>query len=153
MSEEYYMTEKLSHHGIKGMKWGVTRTRAQLDADSEDVSRTRAQLDADSEDVSKAKATKEKIHANRGSTDPISNKDLQHLVTRMNLEKNYRSLAVQTKTNGQKFVDDLFKTPIPTIAMIAAQFKYGNSKDKRIKAGLQIADTIVKSKSQQKKKK
>ena len=150
MSEEYYMTEKLSHHGIKGMKWGVTRTRAQL---ARRPTGTRAQLDADSEDVSKAKATKEKIHANRGSTDPISNKDLQHLVTRMNLEKNYRSLAVPTKTNGQKFVDDLFKTPIPTIAMIAAQFKYGNSKDKRIKAGLQIADTIVKSKSQQKKKK
>lgn len=68
----------LEHYGVKGMKWGKTRTRAQIDADSADVA--------------VVKVAKEKIKTNR-TTDVLSNKELQNVVTRMNLESQYKRLA------------------------------------------------------------
>ena len=69
----------LTHYGIKGMKWGVRRTRKQIDADSSD---TKA-----------AKEVKAKISRNKGSTNPLTNQELQSLNTRMNLEQNYKQLV------------------------------------------------------------
>jgi len=72
---------ELAHYGVKGMRWGVSRTRAQIDADSEDVT--------------KVKTAKAVISKNRGSTDPLSNKELQDVVTRMNLEQQYSRLSAR----------------------------------------------------------
>lgn len=84
----------LAHYGVKGMKWGRRRTRAELDADSADVSQV--------------KSAKAKIKSNRGSTDSLSNKDLQSVVTRMNLERQYKQLAPSTGGDkARKFAADL----------------------------------------------
>lgn len=88
----------LEHYGIKGMRWGVRRTRAQLDADSADAS-TKKQLQT-------------VVKKNRGSTDPLSNQELQALVTRLNLEQQYSNLTTKetAKTRqyaGKKFVSDV----------------------------------------------
>lgn len=74
----------LAHFGVKGMKWGVRRTPAQLDSASSDVV-----------EVTAAKA---KISSNRGSTAPLSNKELQSVVTRMNLEQQYSRLTTTPST-------------------------------------------------------
>lgn len=85
----------LTHYGIKGMKWGVRRTRKQLDAASDDAKR--------------ASEARDKIKRNRGSTDPLSNQELQQLVTRMNLERQYSSLAQTQKSTrkGQQAVKEI----------------------------------------------
>lgn len=87
----------LEHYGIKGMRWGVRRTRAQLDSDSADAA--------------KKKELQTVVKKNRGSTDPLSNQELQSLVTRLNLEQQYTSLTtkenVKKKSNGEKFVADI----------------------------------------------
>lgn len=87
----------LEHYGIKGMRWGVRRTRAQLDADSADAA--------------KKKELQKVIRKNRGSTNPLSNQELQSLVTRLNLEQQYTTLttkeSVKKKSNGEKFVADI----------------------------------------------
>ena len=72
------------------MKWGVRRTQAQLDADSDDAKR--------------ASATRDQISKNQGSTRSVSNKDLEHLVNRMNLEQRYSKMLEETSTisKGQK---------------------------------------------------
>jgi len=82
----------LAHYGIKGMKWGVRRSQAQLDA---------ASADAQS-----AAAAREKIKKNRGSTKSLSNKELQDMITRMNLEQQYANLASKNSkmSKGQKRV-------------------------------------------------
>lgn len=87
----------LAHYGVKGMKWGVRRSRKQLDAASEDAT--------------KAAAAKAVIKKNKGKTDPLSNKDLKALVERMNLEQNYSRLAAQSKKKsvGRKFAEKLVK--------------------------------------------
>lgn len=73
--------EFLEHHGIKGMRWGVRRTRQQLDADApEHVS---AQL--------------VKAKGKRSGTRALTNKEIQDYVTRLNLERQYK----QTTPGGK----------------------------------------------------
>lgn len=90
--------DTLAHYGIKGMKWGVSRTRQQIDADSADVTRV--------------KEARGKIKANR-TTDVLSNKELQDVVTRLNLEQQYSRLTTPQKKQafkGEDFVKNTIKT-------------------------------------------
>lgn len=79
----------LSHYGVKGMKWGVTRSSSQSSSDP------------DSADVVSVKASKKKIAKNSGKTDSLSNKDLQDLVTRMNLEQQYTKIKKDQKLTNK----------------------------------------------------
>lgn len=74
----------ISHHGIKGMKWGVRRSQAQLDA---------ASGSSISSDAKAAASAQAKI--NSGGTKSLSNQELQGLVNRMNLERQYSQLQTQ----------------------------------------------------------
>jgi len=75
----------LEHYGVKGMKWGVRRSREQIDADSADKA--------------VARELNKKIKKNRGNTNALSNQELQSVITRMNLEQQYSNLT--TKQNGK----------------------------------------------------
>lgn len=83
----------LSHYGIKGMKWGVRRTQAQIEAASEDA----------------AKAEALKSRAKTSGTNALSNSELRTAIDRMNLETQYARLAEQTtpKSKGRKFAESL----------------------------------------------
>lgn len=76
----------LQHYGVKGMRWGVRRSREQIDSDSADVSRK--------------KSIEETVKRNAGSTNPLSNAELRALNERLNLEQNYRQLVA--KENASK---------------------------------------------------
>lgn len=97
-STAYPMNDSFMHYGVKGMKWGVTR--------SQEGSR-----DSDSADVAAVKSSKAKISKNNGKTDSLSNKDLQDVVTRMNLEQQYSKLQKEKKPLGKglKKVDEIIK--------------------------------------------
>lgn len=82
----------LNHYGVKGMHWGVRR---------------QSTMDAPSQDAASARETAAKIKKNRGRTESISNKELQALVNRMNLEQQYSRMVEQQPkkvAKGQKFV-------------------------------------------------
>ena len=68
----------LEHHGVKGMKWGVHRSRSARAA-------AKAHPDA-----ARAKELRQKVR--EGKTDALSNEELQHLVSRLNLEKQFNTL-------------------------------------------------------------
>jgi hypothetical protein len=85
LDEVHFVGDVLEHYGVKGMKWGKVRTRAQIDADSADVAAV--------------KDAKSKISANR-TTDVLSNKELQTVVTRMNLESQYNRLVTEGKAKS-----------------------------------------------------
>lgn len=72
----------LSHFGIKGMKWGVRRTDAQLGKSSDG---------GDSADAVRAKETLAKIRSNK-SLSSVSNEDLSHLNNRLALEKKFAEI-------------------------------------------------------------
>jgi hypothetical protein len=85
--------EFLSHFGVKGMKWGVRRASGSgssaLHPDAVRINEHRARV-------------------KKGGTDALSTEELQRLVTRMNLEKQYSSLQPPSagKRTG-KFLADL----------------------------------------------
>jgi hypothetical protein len=86
----------LEHFGIKGMKWGVRRKNPSSSPTSDDASKAKETL---------------KIVKKHG-TSAVSNKDLQDLVTRMNLEQNYARLTGTEKKkyfDGKKFTVDIIE--------------------------------------------
>lgn len=124
----------LEHHGVKGMKWGVRRAEGGSTGPrsvSGAVNQTRDRL---KKEIAERTSTETTVRAKPGSMvrvvggnkrgphsdavnarvaeqvakrstlDALSNKDLQQLVTRMNLEAQYRQLASREtrKTMGQK---------------------------------------------------
>ena len=90
----------LAHFGVKGMKWGVRKL-------SGGVGIGRREKPAPSEDRIKADQAKAKI-GRRGNTDPLTNKELQTLITRMNLEQQLVRLnESQKKTGPGAFVKNI----------------------------------------------
>ena len=85
----------LAHFGVKGMRWGVTRSSSR----SKESKTTYGPRK--SEDAKTAQAHKAKIDKNK-TTDVLSNKELQEFVTRANLEQQYSRLSVSPPTGGQK---------------------------------------------------
>lgn len=97
----------LAHHGVKGMHWGVRKDKAGP------VGSTRRGLGFHrnkppaTEDAKTAAASKKTIK--KGGVQALSNKELQTLVTRMNLEQQYSKLSSQKskKSKGSKFAAGL----------------------------------------------
>lgn len=90
----------LEHYGVKGMQWGKRRAdRAEKKA--------KEKHDRSSEDARAASAAKDKLK--KSSVDSLSNKELQSLVQRMNLEQQLSGLQERTKTKsaGRKFAEDI----------------------------------------------
>jgi hypothetical protein len=77
--------DEMEHFGVKGMHWGKRRTRAQIDS---------------SDDHKNASAAKAK--AKQGGTKALSNKELQDLVSRMNLEQQLSRLSATEPTKFKK---------------------------------------------------
>lgn len=86
------LDEVLAHYGVKGMKWGVRKNR------------TGGSRPPMSDDAANAKAARSKVR--KGGTKALTNKELQNLVDRMNLEQRYEDLSVKRSTvsRGQRFV-------------------------------------------------
>jgi 2'-5' RNA ligase len=85
----------LTHHGVKGMRWGVRRKNVGS-ADEKVVST----------DAAKAAGAREK--AKKQGKQALSNEEMQALVTRMNLERQLGQLTPPTRTQkGAKFVGNL----------------------------------------------
>lgn len=76
MSES--VDDVLAHYGVKGMKWGVRKSRKGKPSPA-------------SEDATKAAGHRKTVKTS--GTKALSNKELQELVTRMNLEAQYSTLT------------------------------------------------------------
>lgn len=90
--------------GVKGMKWGVRRSRKEL---------AKASADADP-DAIKAVQTQAKINA-AGSLNVVSSKDLQQLVDRIKLEEKYINATLagsSTTKKGESLLKKVFKNEI-----------------------------------------
>lgn len=93
--------EVLAHFGVKGMKWGVRRSRTSSS------SSTKTPPGHISEDARKAHDAHVTVQKHK-STDPLSNQELRHLVERIDLEHRYTtSLGKAHQTKGKKFVTDI----------------------------------------------
>lgn len=85
MSEE--VTQFLAHFGVKGMKWGDRKSTSKATKSGGS--------DHSSDDHANASAAKAK--AKKTGVKSLSNKELQDMITRMNLEQQYVKLAPPSK--------------------------------------------------------
>jgi hypothetical protein len=86
-----FEVSSLSHFGVKGMHWGVRRT-----ASSSSVS----------DDHARASEVRSKIKANDGIKS-ISNRELEDLIRRIQLEKQYNTLNPSSFKKATKFIGEI----------------------------------------------
>lgn len=85
----------LQHFGVKGMRWGVRRKTGSVDKSPSD--------DA-------ASASRAKMKIRKGGIETLSNKELQSLVTRMNLEQQFSRMSQDQISKGANTVRNLLST-------------------------------------------
>jgi hypothetical protein len=73
----------LSHHGVKGMKWGKRKNAASADS---------------------AKSTAVRTSVKKQGLHTVSNKDLQEAITRMNLEQSFKRLKVNNQSAATRWI-------------------------------------------------
>lgn len=88
MGEPRDFDRALAHYGVKGMKWGVRKSRKSSGPVSEDARVAR-----------KAQAKLKKT-----GVKSLSNKELQSVINRMNLERQYSTLNPSAVKKGNKAV-------------------------------------------------
>ena len=102
----------LEHYGVKGMKWGVRKSDKSTNVSGNTVRSSKrgkikgVELSEDdkksatrpSEDKTKASILEQKIKS--GSTDVLSNKELELVVNRKNLEKRYAEVVSKERDRG-----------------------------------------------------
>lgn len=127
---------ELYHHGIKGMKWGVRRTEAQL-----------ARARGDSSDNNPAKKKK--------TASEMTDDELNTKIKRLELEKRYTELAKAVSppksTRGKDFVLRVLERSGENIATQASAYIMGRAVNKMF-AKVFNDPSIVDPKNIQKKK-
>lgn len=106
----------LMHFGVKGMKWGSRKSTAPASADA-----------AKKESVKTAVKT-DKIKS-------VSNADLQAAINRMQLEQNYKRLAVNEKPAVTRFISSTLLEIGKREVQAAAAKKIGAAVARKIATG------------------
>lgn len=102
----------LEHYGVKGMKWGVRKSDKTSNVSGNTVRTSKrgkikgVELSKDnkskaarpSDDKTEASILEQRIK--KGSTDSLSNKELELVVNRKNLEKRYAEVTSKEKERG-----------------------------------------------------
>ena len=90
----------ISHHGIKGMRWGVRKARGDRSA-----FRQRAKAKTESSDKGERRHRERTIYGK--SPERLTNAQLESRIKRMDMEKRYNDLNKKDVSAGQKFVTDI----------------------------------------------
>ena len=121
--------DELMHHGVKGMKWGVRKDRSSGGGSSmsrgdkilrvaspvlygakKAVKSNAAKSAANqARNLSGSRSSKALKAARKKNIDQMSNQELQDVINRLNLERNYRSLTRSDYMRGQRYVADALK--------------------------------------------
>lgn len=121
----------LAHFGVKGMRWGVRKNNSSKGPSDVEVKIRPGRKvvtkggsgHPPSEDAKRVAISRQK--ARKSSTDALSTKELQDLVTRMNLESQYAKYAPNSSAavKGKKF----FKSTMSTGKSVNEVIAFTNS--------------------------
>lgn len=101
----------LSHHGIKGMKWGVRRFQNKDGSRTAAGKRREFNLDAEEKKTRKADVKNRRI---------MSDLEIKKRIERLKLEREYKSLVDSDISRGKKFVSEVISASGKKVLTIAA---------------------------------
>lgn len=153
------MDEELYHYGVKGMKWGIRRSPAQLghktgtkkkkksgivDAAKKMVANHKQKKVAKAETERQKKLKKKKISE-------MSDDELRERIARLELEKRYRDLAPKETHRGRDFVISVLENSGRNIATQTTTYAMGTLVN-RVGKAMGAEGSIVNPKKGQKDK-
>ena len=117
----YYDDNELYHHGVKGMKWGVRRTPAQLGHDTGriDLQKTKKKVDAAGTIVNETrninntaskKAQKKAQKQKLSEAKIMSDQELRDRVNRLNMEQQYVRMSTEQMNAGRSNVNSVLNS-------------------------------------------
>ena len=150
---------ELTHHGIKGQKWGVRRFQTKSggltsagkkrygvgkDASKSDKESTK-KVESAKSSVTKSKKEKHEVHEDyvrahtKKPVSALSDKELREINNRLQAEKMYNDLNPKKKSLGRKFLDDFI---LPAAKDIGREYT-----KKYMKEGVSYLEKTLKEKS------
>lgn len=158
----------LRHYGVKGMRWGVIRKnpreriaerRAERKANKGAVKSREGHRISVNEKTGEYQTSKgtpvsadavvaraRQVKAKNQGSDSLSTKELQELVNRMNLEKQYDGLNPTTMNKGLELTMKFAQVAVPVIAMSKiSDVRKSNAEDMdpKMAIGLAVAEAVV----------
>ena len=126
----YYDDNELYHHGIKGMKWGVRRTPAQLghDTGGVDLQKAKKKVDAANTIVNEtrninnnvSKKQAKKVQKQKMSeVKSMSDQELRERVNRLNMEQQYMRMSSEQMNVGRANVNSVLNN-VGTVVNVAS---------------------------------
>lgn len=131
--------DELYHHGVKGMKWGVRRSPAQLGHKT-----TSTKKKSKASKLKKVKKSK-KIKTSKPATKKpeenikkLSDDELRAKISRLELEKRYKDLSKTPKVSkrGKDFVMNVLEASGKNIATQLTTYAMGTAINKIFKADI-----------------
>ena len=112
----YYDDNELYHHGIKGMKWGVRRTPAQLghDTGGVDLQKAKKKVEAANTIVNESQNINRKVSSRKQkkmqkqqvqNAKAMTDQELRERVNRLNMAQQYARLTTEQMNAGKTNVD------------------------------------------------
>lgn len=90
------MSNELYHHGVKGMRWGVRKSKGAGSS------------------IKRKKNTK---RSREKSIKKMTDQELRERINRLQLEKQYRQLTKPDMSEGKQFVKNILKTSATTVGV------------------------------------
>lgn len=126
----YYDDNELYHYGVKGMKWGVRRTPAQLGHDTGkiDLQKTKKKVDAANTIVNEtrninnnvSKKQAKKVQKQKmAEVKSMSDQELRERVNRLNMEQQYMRMSSEQMNAGRANINSVLNN-VGTVVNVAS---------------------------------